>query len=75
MATGGLVSLTPSLYHMLIQLSMTVVMKGYDVILIGKFREYPTTEKKYRRFVGVNDKKRSGYQLTPACQARLGKRH
>ncbi|KFA50081.1 hypothetical protein S40293_08598 [Stachybotrys chartarum IBT 40293] len=52
--------------------SMTVVMEGYDAILIGNFWAYPTFQRKYGRFVGVSDTTRSGYQLTPAWQAGIG---
>lgn len=47
-------------------------MEGYDAILIGNFWAYPTFQKKYGRWVGVTDRTRSGYQLTPAWQAGLG---
>lgn len=52
--------------------SMTVVMEGYDAILIGNFWAYPTFQKKYGRWVGITETTKSGYQLTPAWQAGLG---
>jgi SP family general alpha glucoside:H+ symporter-like MFS transporter len=51
---------------------MTVVMDGYDTILIGNFYAFPTFQKKYGRWVGISDRSRSGYQLDPAWQAAVG---
>ena len=51
---------------------MTVIMEGYDLILLGNFWAYPTFQRKYGEYVGVSDTTRSGYQLTPAWQAGLG---
>ena len=51
---------------------MTVVMEGYDAILIGNFWAYPTFQRKYGRFVGVTDTTKSGYQVEPAWQAGIG---
>lgn len=58
--------------EMLTTNSMTVVMEGYDLILVGNFFAYPTFQKKYGVWVGVSETTRSGYQLTPAWQAGLG---
>ncbi|CAG9992622.1 unnamed protein product, partial [Clonostachys byssicola] len=52
--------------------SMTVVMEGYDTILLGNLWAYPTFQQKYGEYVGVSSQTRSGYQLTPAWQAGLG---
>uniref|UniRef100_A0A8H7NEP7 Major facilitator superfamily (MFS) profile domain-containing protein n=1 Tax=Bionectria ochroleuca TaxID=29856 RepID=A0A8H7NEP7_BIOOC len=52
--------------------SMTVVMEGYDTILLGNLWAYPTFQLKYGEYVGVSSQTRSGYQLTPAWQAGLG---
>lgn len=52
--------------------SMTVIMEGYDAILISNFWAYPTFQKKYGRWVGVTETTRSGYQMEPAWQAGLG---
>lgn len=51
---------------------MTVIMEGYDAILLGNFWAYPTFQRKYGVWVGVSETTRSGYQLTPAWQAALG---
>lgn len=51
--------------------SMTVVMEGYDTILIGNFWAYPTFQKKYGENVGVGDTTPSGYQISPSWQAGL----
>lgn len=51
---------------------MTVVMEGYDTILLGNLWAYPTFQQKYGEYVGVSSQTRSGYQLTPAWQAGLG---
>jgi MFS transporter, SP family, general alpha glucoside:H+ symporter len=53
-------------------LSMTVVMEGYDTILIGNFYAFPEFQKKYGRFVGVTKTTQSGYQLKPAWQSGIG---
>ncbi|KAF5534439.1 maltose permease MAL31 [Fusarium mexicanum] len=55
-----------------IAVSMTVVMDGYDTILMGNFYAFPTFQKKYGRFVGVSEKSTSGYQLEAAWQAAVG---
>ena len=47
--------------------SMTVIMEGYDTILIGNFYAYPTFARKYGTY-----SKSGGYQLTPAWQAGVG---
>lgn len=51
---------------------MTVIMEGYDAILISNFWAYPTFQRKYGRWVGVTETTRSGYQMDPAWQAGLG---
>ncbi|KAI6360735.1 hypothetical protein MCOR25_006685 [Pyricularia grisea] len=52
--------------------SVTVIMEGYDAILLSNFWAYPTFQRKYGNWVGVSETTRSGYQLTPGWQAALG---
>ncbi|ORY55853.1 general substrate transporter [Pseudomassariella vexata] len=50
-----------------ILISMTVVMEGYDVTLLGNFFGYPAFRKKY----GVWTNEKDGYQITAPWQAGL----
>ncbi|RDW61387.1 putative alpha-glucoside transport protein-3 [Coleophoma crateriformis] len=51
-----------------VMVSMTVIMEGFDAILIGNFFAYPTFAQKYGVYVASSD----NYQLTAAWQAGLG---
>lgn len=53
-------------------ISTTVIMEGYDTILLGNLYAYPTFQRKYGEWVGVTDSTRSGYQLEAKWQAALG---
>ena len=46
-------------------ISMTVIMEGYDVTLIGSFMAYPAFRRKY----GVFHNEESGYQISSSWQA------
>jgi SP family general alpha glucoside:H+ symporter-like MFS transporter len=48
--------------------SMTVIMEGYDTILIGNFFAFPTFQQKYGTYFPDIDR----YQLTAPWQAALG---
>ena len=48
--------------------SMTVIMEGYDTILIGNFFAFPTFQQKYGTYIPDIDR----YQLTAPWQAALG---
>lgn len=51
-----------------VMVSMSVVMEGYDTILIGNFYGYPMFKKKYGHWAGAKD----GYQISAPWQTGLG---
>lgn len=51
-----------------VMVSMSVVMEGYDTILIGNFYGYPMFKKKYGHWAGTKD----GYQISAPWQTGLG---
>lgn len=51
-----------------VMVSMSVIMEGYDTILIGNFYGYPEFKKKYGVYYGPKD----GYQVPTRWQTGLG---
>ncbi|KAK2602026.1 hypothetical protein QQS21_004453 [Conoideocrella luteorostrata] len=50
-----------------LMVSLTIIMEGYDTILIGNFYAYPTFAKKYGQFIDANGQ----HQLSAPWQAGL----